>query len=125
MSAPPFFPSRSPTPWKWNGASPKRQAGVFPLDHGPVQSGRQGLNLRCPASKAGGLDRLSYVLAVEAVGIEPTAGCVRGSLAPLAHAPPSVERSSWESNPDHHRTKVVCGRNTSRPVNDPGEASAG
>src|SRR5262249_7509195 len=57
------------------------------------QSGRQDLNLRCPASKAGGLDQLSYVLRVETMGIEPITGYLQGSLAPLAHAPPQEQRS--------------------------------
>ena len=71
-------------------AFPARQAGVVPLDHRPRSR------------------------SVETMGVEPNAGCVRGTLAPSAHASP-CQRSCWESNPDRHHTRVVCRRNTSRP----------
>lgn len=54
-------------------------------------------------------------VAVETMGIEPITGCLQGILAPLAHASPILQRSSWESNPVRHRTGVVCSHNTSRP----------
>src|SRR4051794_19142018 len=68
--------SRGVDPAGVEPALPARQAGVVPLDHRP----------RCRS--------------VETMGVEPNAGCVRGPLAPSAHAPPFLRGKSGkpESN---------------------------
>src|SRR5579871_742662 len=49
------------------------------------------------------------------MGIEPIAGCLQDSLAPLEHASPFRQRSARDSNPVFLPTKEACFRNTCRP----------
>ena len=66
-------------------------ATVVPLDHEPIDS-------------------------VDRMGIEPNAPTLQGSVAPLEHASPFVERSVRELNPAFVLTTDACNRNTYRPI---------